>query len=524
MREPTRVTGYTPRGLGWRIFLTCWIVFTLHFASDIVREHYPALALGDHLSFRLDEYGGLHPDLFEKEGYGWHIGNNPGISMLAAIPYALSRPLIDPIVDRVRERRRLSGQTEPPEYASEWPNQREFFSEAWRRGFDVKLVLSAFVMQALFMAPVCAASAVLMFFLLRRLTGRDGTAAGFALLYAFGTPLFYRAAFLNHNMVLGIMAFAAFAALWDPGGSRRFSPRSLFILAGLAGGAAVLFDYSGVVFLVGLFVYAHARHWDTVSEGVVESRSAILARRTAWYALGAIGPVALLWFYQWRSFGHPFLPGQHWMPPVEWIELGYQGYGPPQPELLLSLAFDHRYGLFAFSPLLLLALLAPVATRLGKAPGGDGEDQARKELPRRELWAVLALFAALWVFFSGSNYTRLQFNTGVRYMAPIVPFLFLLAASVLMRLPAWVVRLAAIFSISLTWCLAMYREVERPLGVLDPVLRTLVDGFELPVLSTLERTGGAYGGLGAGGTSPLPLMIFAAALIAGLWIRRSARE
>ena len=37
--------------LGWRIFLTCWIVFTLHFAPDIVREHYPALALGDRLSF-----------------------------------------------------------------------------------------------------------------------------------------------------------------------------------------------------------------------------------------------------------------------------------------------------------------------------------------------------------------------------------------------------------------------------------------------------------------------------------------
>lgn len=519
-REPIPWTGYTPRGLAWRIFLTSWIVFTLYFAPDIVREHYPALALGDRLSFRLDEYEGLHPDLFEKEGYGWHIGNNPGISMLAAIPYALSRPIIDPIVDRVRERRRLSGNTEPPDYASEWPNQRAFFQEAWRRGLDVKLVLAAFVMQALFMGPVSALSVVLMFFLLRRLTGRDRTAAELALLYAFGTPLFYRAAFLNHNMVLGIMAFAAFAMLWDPGGARRFSLRAQFILAGLAGGATVLFDYSGAVFMAGLFLYAHARHWDTAASGM-----AVVARRTLWYGLGALGPLALLWFYQWRSFGDPFLPGQHWMTPVEWIELGYQGYGPPQLELLVALAFDHRYGLFVFSPLLLLALLAPVARRLrnGGAGGGDGR-RWDGTLPRRELWVTLGLFAALWIFFSGSNYTRLQVNTGVRYMAPIIPFLFLLAASVLIRLPRLFVRLAAVFSIALTWSLAMYREVERPLGVLDPVLRTLVDGFELPVLSTLERTGGAYGGLGAEGTSPLPLLALGAALIACVWIGRSARE
>ena len=87
-----------------RLFLTCWIVYALHFATNIVREIYPALAIGDHLSFRVDEYANMHPDLFEKPGYGWHIGNNPGASMVAAIPYALARPIIDPIVRRVQQR------------------------------------------------------------------------------------------------------------------------------------------------------------------------------------------------------------------------------------------------------------------------------------------------------------------------------------------------------------------------------------------------------------------------------------
>ncbi len=82
----TRLSLMRPGSIAWRLFLTCWIVYALHFATDISREIYPAVALGDHFSFRVDEYAGLHDDLFEKEGYGWHIGNNPGVSMMAALP------------------------------------------------------------------------------------------------------------------------------------------------------------------------------------------------------------------------------------------------------------------------------------------------------------------------------------------------------------------------------------------------------------------------------------------------------
>ena len=496
---PAPWSPYTTRGLKWRIFLTAWIVFGLHFTTDVVREHYPALALADHLSFRLDEYGGLHPDLFETPGRGWHIGNNPGISMFAAIPYALLRPVIDPIVEGVRERRERAGLTEPPAFESEWPNQRAFFAEAWRRGLDVKLALAAAVTQLLFMAPVCAAGAVLMFALLRRLLPTERQAAGLALLFAFGTPLFYRAGFLNHNMVLGLFAFAAFLFIWSPGRVPKPSERAQFLAAGLAAGLTILFDYSGVVFFAALFLYPHL-----VNRVPLDARSVI--RRSFWFGMGGVGPVLLLWFYQWRAFGNPLLPGQHWMPPVEWIELGYQGYGSPQPELLWALAFDHRFGLFAFCPLLLLAFAAPWVER---GPG--------RWLPRRELWSCLAIFAAVWVFFSGSNYTRLQYNTGMRYMAPIVPFLFLPAALVLARWPRIVQALVAALSVGLTWSLALYREVERPLGVFDPVVRTLVDGPELPVLEALEKTGGAYGGLGAEGTSPIGLMLLAGALVWIVW-------
>jgi hypothetical protein len=154
---------FSPRGLAIRLFLTCWLIYTLHWATDVVREVYPAISLGDHFSFRVDEYQQLHPDLFEKPGYGWHINNNPGASMLAAVPYALARPIIDRVSDNVIAKRKASGVVDPPEFATPRANSRKFYAEAWRRGLDVKLGLSAFVMQAFCMAPFSALGAVLLF-------------------------------------------------------------------------------------------------------------------------------------------------------------------------------------------------------------------------------------------------------------------------------------------------------------------------------------------------------------------------
>jgi hypothetical protein len=197
------------------------------------------------------------------------------------------------------------------------------------------------------------------------------------------------------------------------------------------------------------------------------------------------------------------------MPPVQWSDLGYQGYGWPQLELLLALAFDYRFGLFVTCPLMLLAVLSPLFNR-----------RARHSLPRPELVFVLALFVAFWVFFSGSNYTRLQFNTGIRYMVPVFPFLFVPAAVVLMRLPRLAIYFIALFSFTESWCLAMYRDVERGLGVLDPILHVFSGGFQLPALTTLSRMGSQYGGFFEHGVSPLPLFVLTAAILYGVWSPR----
>lgn len=495
---------YSTRGIAIRLFLTCWLIYGLHFATNIVREIYPALALGDHFSFRVDDYANMHPDLFEKPGYGWHIGANPGASMVAAIPYALARPVIDRVVERVKQGRQASGQAEPPAYNSPWPMAREFFKESWRRGFDIKFGLAAMVMQVFCMAPSSALGVVAIFYLLRLLLGSDRKAFWMAVIYAFGTPVFFRTGYLNHNLMLGHIAFLGFVTMWNAGENPRLSTARRYFLGGVAGGAAVLFDYSGAVLLLGLFAYGLLKQYGKMS--LIE-----LAKVGTWYVAGTLGPVGLLWFYQWRSFGHPFLPGQHWMPPVEWIELGYQGAGLPQWELLGLLLFDYRYGLFVTCPLFLLALAAPYVNR--------GKERA---VPRLELWTMLLVAAGMIVFFSGINYTRLQFNTGIRYLAPIFPFLFVPASLVLARRPRRLVYFIGIFSVALGWCMAMYRDVERGLGVVDPILRVMVGGFQLPALTTLSRMGGKWAEVVELGVSPLPLFALTAAVLFGLWHRGKA--
>jgi hypothetical protein len=480
---------FSARSTAVRLFLTCWLIYVLHFASNTVREIYLGLAIGDHFSFRVDEYAHLHPDLFEKPGYGWHINSNPGGSMVGAIPYALARPFIDAVVERVNRQRNAAGNAEPPAYNSPWPMAREFYRESWRRGYDVKFGLAALVMQAFAMAPVSALGVVAMFYALRSVFRSDRAALWLSVLYAFGTPVFYRTGYLNHNLLLGHLAFLGFIAMGKQHGAAKRMP---LVLGGLAGGAALLFDYSGAVVLLALFVYAACRH----------------RRRAAWYVLGSVFPVLLLWFYQWRSFGHPLFPAQQWMPPVAWIDRGYQGFQFPQLDLLALLMFDYRYGLVLTCPLLLLAAAAPFVHR--------------GRLPRLELWTMLGVFLGLWVFCAGVNYSRLQFNTGLRHLAPALPFLFVPAALALMRLPRRAAYFIGVLSIAQAWSMAMYRDVERGLGLLEPVLHVFFGGFQLPVFTVLSQMGAQYGDYFARGVSPLPALLLAAALIYGIWSPRLA--
>lgn len=198
------------------------------------------------------------------------------------------------------------------------------------------------------------------------------------------------------------------------------------------------------------------------------------------------------------------------MPSVEWIERGYQGVGWPQFELLSLLLFDYRYGLFVTSPLMLLAFVA-----IQRA------FRVKSILGLRELGFIFLTFFALWLFFGGVNYTRLQFNTGIRYLSPIFPFLFIPLAVTLAQWSERWVLLIGIVSVAQNWALAMYRDVERGLGVLDPLFHVFAGGFQLPLLTTLSRFNAQFGDVFVNGPSPLPLFALTGALLYVIWRARS---
>ena len=61
----------------------------------------------------------------------------------------------------------------------------------------------------------------------------------------------------------------------------------------------------------------------------------------------------------------------------------------------------------------------------------QGDSAVLPLLERRWVWLT---FAALLLFASANQYSRLQFNSGFRYLLPLVPLLMLVAADHWLRL------------------------------------------------------------------------------------------
>jgi hypothetical protein len=488
------------RGLRWRLFLTVWVVYALHFATDFVREHYLVVSIVEDGTFDLTKYYGLHVDIFrnppEAPHGGVHHGANPGISMIGLVPYFVLRPGVEWIVRRELASRG-PGDTTAVFRDESRPRRLAFYEATRRMGLDVRFGLVVMITAVLCMAPLAAASVAALHRILVATGASGGLALGLSLTYAFATPVFLRASYLNQNLAIAVFSIVAFLLLWNPAGTIRLRDVWRHAIAGLLGGLSLLSDYSGGLSLLLLGAYLVWRDWQEGS-----ARSALLAGMR--YSLGALGPVLALFWYQWASFGHPLYPPQHWMAPVEWIEIGYQGVGAPNAELLGLLLFDLRYGLLPSAPLFALAVALPfVARRRGW------------RIPTREVLFSLVISLAYLLFFSSVQYTRLQWVTGIRYLLPIVPFLFLVAAIVLVRIPRLIAYTFVGVSLVISWCLTMTRSQQ---GVVDAVLRTVFEGPQLPALRTFSRMSTQYAPWLRGDVSPLPVFAVAAAVLCAIWL------
>ncbi len=497
-----------PESLRLRLFLTCWLVYVVHFATDFVREHYLVVSIVEDRTYVLDKYYGMHPDIFinppNATVKGAHHGANPGMSMLAAVPYFVLRPAVDLVVDRERRgreaRQAARGAPEVVTYNDTRARRVAFYEKIRRMGLDVRFGLVSAITTVFCMAPISAASVVLMFNVLGAMGLGWRMSLGLSLLYAFGTPVFMRTAILNQNLAIGIGSFFAFALLWNPRELFPWRARTRLVVAGLLGGFSFLLDYSGAIYMGLLGFYAWWRRADDI--GVAGG-----FRESLWYLAGALPGIVILWTYQYASFGHPFYPPQHWMAPVDWIDVGYKGVGGVSGELLKMLLLDARFGLFATMPLAVLAVLSPWLAFRG-----------RSLLPARETLVCVSLSVALIVFFSTVQYTRLQWVTGIRYLAPTFPFLFLGAVPVLLRLPRFITYAMVLLSLVISWSIAMVRSQGT---VAENVIRVLVEGFQLPWLTVLTKMSAQYLPWYKGTVSALPIMAVTAATIWLIWTMKT---
>lgn len=456
-----------------------------------MRELYLTISLAEKHSVRVDEFADLHSDLFTIPGRGTFLGHNPGGAILAAVPYWLSLP----VVNRVAPVRPPAPDTKISAiYKEERPNRLAFYRKVRERGLDIHLGVAAMITSVFFMAPLTAFGVVVLYWLLGHFGFGQKLAVPLAILFGLGTPMFFRAAILSINLIVALLTlFALYLLLW-PSDTRPEREPVRYLIAGLLAGWGVVTDYTAVITVGMLGLFCLVIQWQKKPFWPA-------LKSSLWFAAGAVGPVAFMLFWQWYCFGNPWLPAQFYGP--QKFFSGYaseRGFGWPLPAILWGLIFDPLYGLLVFAPIFALALYHPVLIR-------------RKEnrVPKQVALFCWALAAALWVFCSCIHYTlRHQWQDGVRYMVPAVPFLFLLVADVMARMPrvwAYALAAAAVFE---TWCLAMVREAP-----LVSISRVVLQGLEVPWLTALVKTAPQYLPALAQGASPLPFFVI---LVLFLWI------
>jgi hypothetical protein len=478
----------------WRIFLIAWILYSVHFATNVVREHYPAFTIAEHGTFRVDEYQGFHSDIFVHADGHSVIGNQVFVSVLAAIPLFVFDPVLDALEAHSKTRLAREGPTDA-EYRIDKPMRQAFFRLVKERGLDLRFGAATFVTSVFFMAP--ATAAFLVFFygvLLRRGLGAPA-ATGLTLLLGFATPLFFRTSTLNHNMFVMYAMFVAFVLLWLPASGAAGWPVRRRLLAGLFAGITLATDYVGVIILPllgGYFLLSRMRT-ATLATALRESMAIVL---------GALPPIAFLLYSQWAMYGNPFLPGQSWMPDQNiYVTEGLRGWTLPDPELFVMSLFDQSFGMYTWGPLLLLAL---VPARW-YAPGS-------LLLPSFERRWLAVTWIVFLLFTSSNQYSRLQFNSGFRYLIPLVPFLMLALADHWVRL-GWPVRVGLALPVVVhSWVLTVFRE---------PVVKSwqmfLAEGPQIPTYRVLGMTASPDNPWLGTWWVPAVILTATIAVAAGIW-------
>jgi hypothetical protein len=272
-----------------------------------------------------------------------------------------------------------------------WPLPGKRETTFWLRLFAVKLPLCLFL---LFFARY-----------VERTTGSAYARDLLVVALGLGTLLYpYGGLFVGHALAAAT-AFTAFMFLDDDRDGGHLPLR--LAIAGLFAGLTVMFEYQAALVSVALAVYAGVRY---------RGKRAALAA----FVAGAVPPAVALGIYHTVLFGRP------WRFPFGNVEnpvfariahgAGFHGLSLPQPAAFPAFLVSPAYGLFAFSPVLVLGVAGVVVlfARAREMPGA-----------RRDAGLVTAVCVLMFMFLAGMGNWRAGWCVGPRYIASVAPFLIL---------------------------------------------------------------------------------------------------
>ncbi len=243
--------------------------------------------------------------------------------------------------------------------------------------------------------------------------------------YAVGSLAFgYSLLFISHQPT-AVLLFGCFYALWR--GARGEWNAAAYAAAGAFAGAAIACEYTSVLTLLPLVVYAFLELFAPISAW--KPRLTVLARSLGLATIGAAPFVLALMMYHQACFGNPFETGYKYLndPGYQgWHVGGFLGIGLPDARAFVLSFFSPLRGLFALSPFLLLAIPGLVFVWRASAKG---------DRPVRSLFWLSSLELLVHAYFTSSfSYESWGWATGPRHMTPLVPYLLLPAGWLLQEL------------------------------------------------------------------------------------------